>query len=154
MTHKDPSFRHRISQFINSRAGRGLSLDHICEQFPEISRKQIQNALSYLIASDAIFRNGPRSKKALYSSLKPNGSLGTSDCNVKTVASTPALIKRASVEWPSDVKIQDCTSPHIAPGLWTGTDWSQAMIRPGCRDHLQHPSRRGDRRVMHGTPKA
>lgn len=34
-------------------------------------------------------------------------------------------------------------------GTWLGTDWSRAMLRTGCQDHLQYPSRRGDARVFH-----
>ena len=35
-------------------------------------------------------------------------------------------------------------------GNLTGVDWGYAMSRPGCQDHLKHPSRRGNRLVMHG----
>ena len=34
-------------------------------------------------------------------------------------------------------------------GPYAGADWSSSMSRPGCQDHLQYPSRRGDVRVFH-----
>jgi len=37
-------------------------------------------------------------------------------------------------------------------GDYAGTDWSRSTMRPGCQDHLQHPSRRGDERVEHRLP--
>ena len=39
-------------------------------------------------------------------------------------------------------------------GNLTGVDWSRSMSRPGCQDHLKHPSRRGSRLVMHGERMA
>lgn len=33
-----------------------------------------------------------------------------------------------------------------------GIDWSMSIRRPGCQDHLKHPSRRGDKRVPHMHP--
>ena len=39
-------------------------------------------------------------------------------------------------------------------GNLTGVDWDYAMSRPGCQDHLRHPSRRGNRLVMHGERMA
>lgn len=36
-------------------------------------------------------------------------------------------------------------------GAYTGTNWASATMRAGCQDHLLHPSRSGDTRVMHGT---
>ena len=39
-------------------------------------------------------------------------------------------------------------------GNLTGVDWDHAMSRPGCQDHLKHPSRRGSRLVMHGERMA
>ena len=32
---------------------------------------------------------------------------------------------------------------------YTGADWTSSMSRPGCQDHLLHPSRRNDARVFH-----
>lgn len=32
---------------------------------------------------------------------------------------------------------------------YKGVDWSASLSRPGCQDHLKHPSRRGDDRVPH-----
>lgn len=34
-------------------------------------------------------------------------------------------------------------------GPYTGADWASSMLRPGCQDHLLHPSRSGDARVFH-----
>lgn len=36
---------------------------------------------------------------------------------------------------------------------FTGTDWGASTMRPGCMDHLQHPSRRGDALVPHHDGK-
>lgn len=33
-----------------------------------------------------------------------------------------------------------------------GVDWSTSLLRPGCQDHLLHPSRRGDEYVPHMPP--
>lgn len=35
------------------------------------------------------------------------------------------------------------------PGPYTGADWASSMLRTGCQDHLQYPSRRGNERVFH-----
>lgn len=32
---------------------------------------------------------------------------------------------------------------------YTGPNWSHSMLRPGCQDHLQYPSRRSEARVFH-----
>ena len=38
-------------------------------------------------------------------------------------------------------------------GTYTDADWASSMSRPGCQDHLLHPSRRCDARGFHrGNP--
>ena len=32
---------------------------------------------------------------------------------------------------------------------YLGADWTSSMLRPGCQQHLQCPSRRGNARVFH-----
>jgi hypothetical protein len=32
---------------------------------------------------------------------------------------------------------------------YSGPDWASSMLRPGCQQHLECPSRRGDARVFH-----
>ena len=39
------------------------------------------------------------------------------------------------------------TKPKTQP--FKGIDWSHSVQRPGCQDHLQYPSRRGDEYVPH-----
>lgn len=38
---------------------------------------------------------------------------------------------------------------HYTPKPFTGVDWTTSLLRPGCQDHLQHPSRRGNDLVPH-----
>ena len=46
---------------------------------------------------------------------------------------------------PRAVPVQ-ATNPS---GFYTGANWAYSMSRPGCQDHLLHPSRRGDARLFH-----
>ena len=147
------SLSGRLAQLINSRAGRGLCLDYLCEQNPESTREQIRGALKYLVRSGQVICSGTN-RNALYSSLAPNGSLGVSTDKSTTAASTPRGMKSAEVVLPQAVEIQWGPSPSGARGQWTGIDWSAAMSRPGCQDHLKHPSRRGHGLVMHGERMA
>lgn len=41
---------------------------------------------------------------------------------------------------------------HIPTGSFHGVDWSHSTQRPGCQDHLQIPSRVGDRIVPYKAP--
>jgi len=147
------TLREQLERLIHGTPGRGLSLDFLCEQLPDIGREAVRNSLKYLVKLGVVMRHGTI-RYPLYQSLLPNGSLGTS-LEVQTAASVPASISRqqagaaAAVRWPDDVKVQRLPTPRRAGGQWMGVDWSQSLQRPGCQDHLAIPSRRGDQLVQH-----
>lgn len=150
---KRPSalLRDRVEHLIHHCKGKGLSLDYLCQQLPDLEREQIRNALKASVKRGQIMRHGSI-RYPLYQSLLPNSSMGHGQ-DVLTAASVPPEMSRhqpaaqTRIGWPEGVQVQCGPSPSGAPGHWTGTDWSHATQRPGCLDHLRHPSRRGDQRV-------
>ena len=70
------------------------------------------------------------------------GDIKTGDKKIRLYAVKPKLENAA----PYRSKARE--------GNLTGVDWGYAMSRPGCQDHLRHPSRRGNRLVMHGERMA
>ena len=70
----------------------------------------------------------------------PTGSCidAKSGCKVKLYRLTPK---------PDNlVQTRDRT---VSSELFKGVNWSASMQRPGCQDHLQVPSLRGNRRIPH-----
>lgn len=135
----------RVAKIISNYAGRGLSLERIAEQVPDATREQIRGAVKNLMRTGVIMRTGP----ALYVSLAPNGSMGTTDCSLNTVASTTPL-RATETRHPAGLSIQRGSSADT--DTWRGINWSFSTCRPGCLDHEAVPSRRGDQRIPYGTP--
>lgn len=135
----------RVAKVIHRYAGRGVSLEHVAQQFPDTAREQIRGAIKNLMRLNQIMRTGP----ALYISLAPNGSLGTTDCSLHTVASTTPLTA-SETRQPAGLSV--LRGPAADIGTWRGIDWSNSTCRPGCLDHEAVPSRRGDARIPYGTP--
>jgi hypothetical protein len=44
-------------------------------------------------------------------------------------------------ELPNAVPPRNYVAPRQA---FTGVDWSASLMRPGCQDHMKHPSKRAD----------
>ena len=59
-----------------------------------------------------------------------------------TTTQKTTMNKRKTTAKPSPVI-------HYKAPPFKGVDWSHSTQRPGCMDHLQHPSRRGDELVPH-----
>lgn len=107
-------------------------------------------------------------RAAITAMLKRSGPLTTSqialqlDVYPKTAQATLQAMKadgliqsegKSPMIW--DIPRQVSTGPKAdmrhrqMDGVFRGVDWSVSTSRPGCMDHLQHPSRRGDELVMH-----
>ena len=145
MSSAGTTLRGRIERVLHGKTGRGLSLDYLCEQFPNVSREAVRNSLKYLVKLGLVMRHGTI-RFPVYQSVRPNGALGA-DLKVRTAAAAPMVTR--DVQWPDDVQVQRVATPQRLRGQWRGIDWSQAVQRPGCQDHLAVPSRRGDVRVPH-----
>ena len=145
MSSAGTTLRGQIERLLHGRTGRGLSLDYLCEQLPDASREAVRNSLKYLVKLGLAMRHGT-TRHPIYQSVRPNGSLGA-DLKVRTAAAESMATR--DVQWPDDVKVQHVGTLQRLRGPWRGIDWSQAVQRPGCQDHLAVPSRRGDVRVPH-----
>ena len=58
----------------------------------------------------------------------------------------------AEIVYPEGYQHSVSATPAIHRIAYQGESWPNSTLRPGCQDHLQHPSRRGDVLVEHRPP--
>jgi hypothetical protein len=150
-TEKPEPIASRVDRFINSRAGRGLTLDCICENVRDTTTTQVKNALKYLVKQGRVMNTGT-TLNPLYLTLAPNGSVGVKGSIGPALKGGTSKPKPAAVvHMPEGVKVKMLRGADLHRGTWTGTNWAASTMRPGCLDHEAIPSRRGDALVPHGT---
>ena len=102
--------------------------------------------------------------QAAIMTILKNGPMAAGEIAKLTGHTTPTVTGRLqAMAYDGLVKIT--RQPGTKPSLWSlvntvtnatpprtyqnkqpfkGVDWSTSIMRPGCQDHLQHPSRRSD----------
>jgi len=114
-----------------------------------------------------------QAQETIVSILKKNGTMKAAEIAAIVGHTVPAVTARLqAMAFAGKVKIIRQQGKH--PALWTnidevqdpalprtfttikqgfsGVDWGKSTMRPGCLDHLHHPSRRGNELVSHRTP--
>ncbi|MDD2730379.1 hypothetical protein [Malikia sp.] len=145
-----PTIRQRLEALLLTPAYPSMSLDHLCDLLPDVSRDQVRHGLNYLRFLKRIIRTGTN-VQPIYQGvmgIQPTQPAMTKPAKPAKPAAPPDPPPR-TVIWPADLQIQTApTSAHLAArGSFGGVNWANATQRPGCQDHLLHPSRRGDQRV-------
>lgn len=139
------TLRQRLEAILLAPPCQAITLDRLYSLLPDQTHQQVRDGLNYLRKLGRIVQHG--------SNVRPiyQGVLPTHPAPVSLAKpATPPDPSRRMVIWPAGLKIQVATPSALATrGTWAGPDWSHATQRPGCQDHLQYPSRRGDQRVMH-----
>lgn len=151
-TSNQPTLRQQVNQLLVSAGGRGVSLSRLYELLPSLTSLQVRGVLKKLISTGVAIRHGSLRHPVYQSvvcaepgSIKPDPAPAMPRGAAKP---NPATVR---VHYPEGLKIKVTpTSSKAAP--WSGTDWSGAMLRAGCQDHLLVPSRRGNVRVVHRGP--
>lgn len=62
---------------------------------------------------------------------------------------TYRLSRHVKASEPAPVEVK---RPIFDRPVFAGVDWGTSTMRPGCQDHLQHPSRRGNALVPYRAP--
>lgn len=147
-----PTIQQQVNHLLVSLDGRGASLPRLYEMLPSLTSLQVRGALKKLVSSGAAIRHGSQ-RSPVYQSVMRTGSWSIkpdpAPKKPRTEAKQPPEQQR--VHWPDGLQIKVWPTSRKA-GPFAGVDWSQAMSRPGCKDHELVPSRRGDVRVWHRGP--
>lgn len=148
--------RERLESILIVPPFRTLGLTTLHQLIPEHSRESIRAGLKAAVKRGTIVRDGTQRWPVYQSTAKvlPETPQFLPEPKKSRAAGAPKLGASTPVRWPDEVKVQiGSTSAWLSHGgPFAGVDWSRATMRPGCLDHLKHPSRRGDRRVPHQLP--
>lgn len=136
-----PTLRQRLEAILLVPPWRAVALERLYDLLPDCSHDQVRSAIKYLVKRGLVITQGTPRQSAY------QGVMGAT----ATPAPTPP---REAIIWPAGLQVQIVpTSAHLAArGTFTGVNWTQSLQRPGCQDHLLHPSRRGDQRVPPQMP--
>lgn len=145
-----PTIQQQVGHLLVSLDGRGVSLPRLYEMLPSLTSVQVRGALKSLVSSGAAIRHGSQ-KSPVYQCVMRPGSWSIKPDPAPKKPRMEAKQPPERVHWPEGLQIQvSPTSGRTVP--FSGVDWSQSMLHPGCQDHLLVPSRRGDVRVTHRGP--
>lgn len=143
------TLRQRLEAILLAPPCQAITLDRLYSLLPDQTHQQVRDGLNYLRKLGRIVQHG--------SNVRPiyQGVLPTHPAPVSLAKpATPPDPSRRMVIWPAGLQVQIApTSAHLAArGPFNGVNWTASIQRPGCQDHLLHPSRRGDQLVPPQTP--
>lgn len=147
-----PTLRQRVEATLLLHPGRGVALTRLYELLPDATPTRVRMTMKNLLQAGRAIRHGTTRYPA-YQLVREGDPLHRPAGVARASSRTSDAMATGTVAatWPPDVRVQHIPAKgRINP--FPGVDWSSAISRPGCQDHLLVPSRRGDVRVPHRGP--
>ena len=140
-----PTIRQRLEAILLVAPWPAMSLERIYQELPDCTHDQVRDGLGYLRKLGLIVQHGTTARP-IYQGVM--GATAQPD-PAPAQPNQPKAPVRAII-WPAGLQVQVAPPSNLgARGTWSGINWAHATQRPGCQDHLLHPSRRGDQLVPH-----